>query len=133
MAGTMVPRKHGFSSLFHVPRGNMLEEMENWMGRLWEGGEEGWQGIGSIPSLDQDEDELTPIPGTPPSLVNPPDGCPFEPRCNMAIEQCLVTEPELVPTERPGHLAACHRWEDLVGLTDELKAFRRPVESQGAN
>ena len=84
--------------------------------------------LGSIPSLDQDEDELTPIPGTPPSLVNPPDGCPFEPRCTMAIEKCRQIEPELEPTERAGHLAACHRWEDLVGLTDELKAFRRPVE-----
>ena len=93
--------------------------------------------LGSIPSLDQDEDELTPIPGTPPSLVNPPDGCPFEPRCNMAVEQCLSVEPDLVPTDRPGHLAACHRWPELVGLTDELKAFRRPAgdaaTSQGAS
>ena len=89
--------------------------------------------LGSIPSLDQDEDELTPIPGTPPSLVNQPDGCPFEPRCTMAIDVCRATEPDLVPTERPGHLAACHRWEELVGLSDELKAFKRPAENQGAN
>ena len=89
--------------------------------------------LASIPSLDQDEDELTPIPGTPPSLVNPPDGCPFEPRCSMAIEQCRVTEPELTVTERPTHLAACHRWEELVGLTDELKAFKPTGRSQGAN
>ncbi len=89
--------------------------------------------LGSIPSLDQDEDELTPIPGTPPSLVNPPDGCPFEPRCSMAIDVCRTTEPDLVPTERAGHLAACHRWEELVGLSDELKAFKRPAENQGAN
>ena len=89
--------------------------------------------LASIPSLDQDEDELTPIPGTPPSLVNQPDGCPFEPRCSMATDECRVTEPDLTVTERPTHLAACHRWEDLVGLTDELKAFKRPVEQQGAN
>ncbi|MDW3212473.1 MAG: ABC transporter ATP-binding protein [Ilumatobacteraceae bacterium] len=88
--------------------------------------------LGSIPSLDQDEDELTPIPGTPPSLVNPPDGCPFEPRCTMAIDTCRKVEPDLEPTERPDHLAACHRWEDLVGLSDELKAFKRPAENQGA-
>ncbi len=88
--------------------------------------------LGSIPSLDQDDDELTPIPGTPPSLVNQPDGCPFEPRCSMAIDVCRTVEPELTPTDRPLHLAACHRWEDLVGLTDELKAFKRPVEEQGA-
>jgi peptide/nickel transport system ATP-binding protein len=89
--------------------------------------------LGSIPSLDQDDDELTPIPGTPPSLVNPPAGCPFEPRCTMAEDRCRVVEPALTPTDRPNHLAACHRWEDLVGLTDELRAFKRPVESQGAN
>jgi peptide/nickel transport system ATP-binding protein len=89
--------------------------------------------LGSIPSLDQDEDELTPIPGTPPSLVDPPDGCPFEPRCTFAIEKCLTIEPDLESTDRPAHLAACHRWPELVGLTDELRAFKRPVESQGAN
>ncbi len=88
--------------------------------------------LGSIPSLDQDEDELTPIPGTPPSLVNQPDGCPFEPRCSMAIDVCRSIEPALETTDRPGHLSACHRWEDLVGLSDELKAFKRPAENQGA-
>jgi peptide/nickel transport system ATP-binding protein len=89
--------------------------------------------LASIPSLDQDEDELSPIPGTPPSLVNQPDGCPFEPRCTLAEDVCRTTEPELAVTDRPTHLSACHRWEDLVGLTDELKAFKRPVEQQGTN
>jgi len=88
--------------------------------------------LASIPSLDQDEDELTPIPGTPPSLVNQPDGCPFEPRCTMAEDQCRVDEPDLTVTDRKDHLAACHRWEDLVGLTDELEVFKRPAEQQGA-
>ena len=49
----------------------------------------------------------------------------------MATEACRTTEPELVETDRAGHLAACHHWEELVGLSDELKAFRRPIE--GAN
>jgi peptide/nickel transport system ATP-binding protein len=88
--------------------------------------------LASIPSLDQDEDELTPIPGTPPSLVNQPDGCPFEPRCSMAEDHCRVDEPDLTVTDRKDHLAACHRWEDLVGLTDELEVFKRPAEQQGA-
>ncbi len=73
--------------------------------------------LNSIPSLDQDEDELTPIPGTPPSLVNQPEGCPFEPRCNMAAMVCQESEPVLEPTDAPEHLAACHRWEDLMNLT----------------
>src|SRR3546814_7110083 len=38
--------------------------------------------IGSIPRLDNDNDEpLIPIPGSPPSLINRPSGCPFHPRC----------------------------------------------------
>ena len=90
--------------------------------------------LNSIPSLDGDEDgELTPIPGTPPSLVNPPDGCPFTPRCSYAISACETVEPELTTTDRPFHLSACHRWDDLIGLTDESQMFRRPVESRGAN
>ena len=90
--------------------------------------------LNSIPSLDGDEDsELTPIPGTPPSLVNPPDGCPFTPRCSYAISACETVEPELTTTDRPSHLSACHRWDDLIGLTDESQMFRRPVESRGAN
>ena len=89
--------------------------------------------LGSIPSLDEDEDELTPIPGTPPSLVNQPEGCTFAPRCTMTTERCLATEPDLMETDRKGHLSACHHWEDLVGLSDELKAFKRPEEIQGVN
>ncbi len=69
--------------------------------------------LGAIPSLDS-EGELTPIPGTPPSLVNQPEGCPFSPRCSYTIDVCDVSEPDLVDTDAPGHLAACHRWADLM-------------------
>ena len=69
--------------------------------------------LGAIPSLES-EGELTPIPGTPPSLVNPPDGCPFSPRCSYSIDVCEVSEPDLVDTEVIGHMAACHRWDDLM-------------------
>jgi peptide/nickel transport system ATP-binding protein len=66
--------------------------------------------LGSIPRLDiGDRMRLTPIEGSPPSLVNLPPGCPFAPRCPMKIDVCVEVEPALEPTARPGHAAACHR------------------------
>ncbi|HST47125.1 dipeptide ABC transporter ATP-binding protein [Jatrophihabitans sp.] len=66
--------------------------------------------LGSIPRMDVEEKEpLIPIEGTPPSLVNLPSGCPFRPRCPLAVDVCRTTEPELVDTDRPQHRAACHR------------------------
>jgi hypothetical protein len=44
-----------------------------------------------------------------------PPGCPFTPRCPLAIPLCDEREPELEPTSDAGHLAACHRSEDLIG------------------
>jgi len=66
--------------------------------------------LGSIPRMDVEEKEpLIPIEGTPPSLVNLPVGCPFATRCPLVIEQCRAVEPMLDPTDRPHHVAACHR------------------------
>jgi len=47
------------------------------------------------------------IPGQPPNLLAPPDGCRFHERCPLAFAECLVREPPLYET-RPGHLASCH-------------------------
>ncbi|GAB4497830.1 MAG: ABC transporter ATP-binding protein [Anaerolineales bacterium] len=45
-------------------------------------------------------------PGEPPSLVNPPPGCRFHPRCPKRIENlCEVEEPYDIPTD--DHLVAC--------------------------
>ena len=87
--------------------------------------------LGSIPSLDQESEELTPIPGTPPSLVNPPDGCPFAPRCGFVVDKCTTVEPDLEETDRKGHLAACHRWDQMMEFDDVTQPFRPPA--QGGN
>jgi oligopeptide transport system ATP-binding protein len=61
----------------------------------------------SIPRLDTPEGEqLHPIPGSPPDLLNLPPGCPFAPRCPNALDICRQTMPPLDPVS-PGHLAAC--------------------------
>lgn len=49
----------------------------------------------AIPSLDLKEGErLQSIDGLPPSLVNPPKGCPFAERCEFATERCRTAMPE---------------------------------------
>ena len=72
-----------------------------------------WGLMGSLPRLETDLDRLTQIPGQPPSLLRPPAGCRFHPRCPHVMEVCKTTVPELVATQRdPEHLQACHLDEE---------------------
>jgi peptide/nickel transport system ATP-binding protein len=72
-----------------------------------------WGLMGSLPRLEADAERLTQIPGQPPSLLRPPAGCRFHPRCPHVMEVCKTTVPELVPTQRdPAHLQACHLDEE---------------------
>jgi oligopeptide/dipeptide ABC transporter ATP-binding protein len=52
------------------------------------------------------------VKGEPPSLLNPPSGCRFHPRCPYAIETCRVEEPKLMRVEGE-HYVACHRAGEL--------------------
>jgi peptide/nickel transport system ATP-binding protein len=71
--------------------------------------------LGSLPRLDATEKQrLTPIKGSPPSLINPPPGCPFGPRCPMHIAQCDDAEPPLLAVDGAEHYAACIRSHELV-------------------
>jgi peptide/nickel transport system ATP-binding protein len=62
---------------------------------------------------DADED-LLPIKGNPPSLINVPPGCAFHPRCRYAMLNggpCDIEVPALLPllkVNQPGHKVACH-------------------------
>ncbi|HET7016211.1 MAG TPA: ABC transporter ATP-binding protein [Streptosporangiaceae bacterium] len=70
-----------------------------------------WGLLGSMPRLDRDRaDRLTPISGTPPSLINLPPGCSFSPRCAYAHLNGgkSFTEVPLLREIAPGHLTACH-------------------------
>jgi peptide/nickel transport system ATP-binding protein len=68
-----------------------------------------WGLLGSLPRLDTDTERLTQIPGQPPSLLNPPRGCRFNPRCPYVMNICREQEPELRPISNdPAHLQACH-------------------------
>jgi oligopeptide/dipeptide ABC transporter ATP-binding protein len=74
--------------------------------------------LGSLPRLDETgRERLTPIVGSPPSLLNLPPGCPFTPRCPLAQDICEQEEPDLFVTNSPAHLAACHFHDRLVGVS----------------
>jgi oligopeptide/dipeptide ABC transporter ATP-binding protein len=51
--------------------------------------------VRSSPDVEEVQDELVPIPGAPPSLVDPPPGCRFHPRCQFTEEDCRVSETPL--------------------------------------
>lgn len=62
--------------------------------------------IASLPSLDE-KTKSRGISGAPPSLLDPPSGCVFHPRCPYVLPRCSVE----IPTQHsvaPDHWAACH-------------------------
>jgi peptide/nickel transport system ATP-binding protein len=73
-----------------------------------------WGLLESVPELVTDPTQrLLPIPGTPPSMLQPPSGCPFHPRCRFTGEVpgdlCERELPDLLPTaDGGGHLTRCH-------------------------
>jgi peptide/nickel transport system ATP-binding protein len=68
-----------------------------------------WGLMGSLPRLETDVERLTQIPGQPPSLLRPPAGCRFHPRCPYVMEVCKTTVPELKPMQSDReHLEKCH-------------------------
>lgn len=62
--------------------------------------------ISSLPTLETKEVSHG-LPGSPPSLLNPPSGCIFHPRCEKAISRCPVEIPDLQEI-RPGRWVSCH-------------------------
>ncbi len=73
-----------------------------------------WGLLSSVPDVTASTDSrLLPIPGNPPSLLNPPKGCPYNPRCahrdKVPGDLCRSELPLLVEGNRgPNHLKRCH-------------------------
>jgi peptide/nickel transport system ATP-binding protein len=65
--------------------------------------------LSSFPSIRGEKRPLAALPGEPPSLLAPPPGCRFHPRCPYASQQCREQSPPVV--DRHGHWATC--WHPL--------------------
>jgi peptide/nickel transport system ATP-binding protein len=91
-----------------------------------------WGLLKSIPTLASSRDEdLVPIPGTPPSLINRPSGCHFHPRCPYAQPSHARIDPQLQPLpDDPHHHVACLLEVDVRRrLWAQLRAGRMPDEA----
>ena len=66
-----------------------------------------WGLLESMPTVEKRLETLIPIEGSPPSLLHPPPGCPFNPRCKYRFEPCDGERPPLFSLSG-GHLDACY-------------------------
>jgi peptide/nickel transport system ATP-binding protein len=83
-----------------------------------------WGLLGSLPRLEADVGRLAQIPGQPPSLLRPPPGCRFSPRCSFAFDRCRSELPELVAAAgSDDHLQACFL-DDSVKRRESEAALR---------
>jgi oligopeptide/dipeptide ABC transporter ATP-binding protein len=78
----------------------------------------------SIPSATAAGDRLEPIVGQPPSLIRPPTGCAFHPRCPFAMGECLDQAPPMTMVESEVHQSACWLPDNLVGNSAEIDEER---------
>jgi peptide/nickel transport system ATP-binding protein len=78
-----------------------------------------WGLLGSLPRLDIVSDRLEQIPGQPPSLLHPPQGCAFNPRCPYVFDRCRTELPEL----RPSPVGVEHRFRCHLGDEDRARIW----------
>jgi peptide/nickel transport system ATP-binding protein len=93
-----------------------------------------WGLLGSLPRLNATAERLEQIPGQPPSLLRPPKGCAFNPRCPYVFDRCREELPDLRPgAVGEGHTFRCHLAdEDRARIWDAKKAALEAAEGSAA-
>jgi len=78
----------------------------------------------SLPKLTGQDQPLKPIQGQPPSLITPPPGCAFHPRCflSQGRTRCRTEVPPLRRAGSDNHFSACHFLEELEGYDSPVLA-----------
>ena len=79
--------------------------------------------MNSVPRVTGTDEQLIPIPGSPPSMISVPPGCAFHPRCFLSggRDRCRTEVPELKEVGA-GHLSRCHFVSELAGYDPHLAA-----------
>ncbi|MFD8394478.1 dipeptide ABC transporter ATP-binding protein [Streptomyces sp. NPDC059680] len=92
--------------------------------------------LAAVPTVDSGARRpLVPIGGEPPALAGLPDGCPFAPRCAVALDACRSDEPELRHVTGHGHVACLRAAEIADGSLDptgDAACVGRPTPSRRA-
>ncbi len=71
--------------------------------------------LNSVPAIEEDVDRLYSIKGQPPAFWDMPEGCRFEPRCDVAMQRCKTEYPDKfarAAAESGGHCANCWALEE---------------------
>ncbi len=84
-----------------------------------------WGLLESIPEVSQKGSRLLAIEGSPPSLISPPSGCSFHPRCPHRFSPCDVDEPEF-KDRGGGHKESCH-----LSIEDKRRIWVEREERRG--
>ncbi|GAB3019751.1 ABC transporter ATP-binding protein [Natronobiforma cellulositropha] len=76
----------------------------------------------AFPDISEDDQDLVSIPGSPPEVIDPEEGCRFAPRCPFAEEECweVTPEPEQFP-DGDQHVVECHRADEAEYLRAEAE------------
>jgi len=74
----------------------------------------------AFPTISYDDTEIIEIPGVPPDLSEPVEGCRFQPRCPYAVEECGTAHPP-VEEVAEDHYSACYRHADVGELRSAAK------------
>jgi oligopeptide/dipeptide ABC transporter ATP-binding protein len=72
--------------------------------------------LASLPALSGKIERLLPIVGSPPSMLFPPTGCAFHPRCPLVGTICPEEHPPLRVIGAPGQTSACHFAENVEAM-----------------
>lgn len=87
----------------------------------------------SFPTVEEVDQNLISIPGSPPTLLDPTDGCRFAPRCPFAVDECHSAHPPMYDTEQAEagkrteassphvHRSACYRVNELETMRAEAR------------
>ncbi|WP_290810974.1 ABC transporter ATP-binding protein [Halovivax sp.] len=74
----------------------------------------------AFPDISRDDQDLVSIPGSPPEVVDPDEGCRFAPRCPFAEDECWEVTPE-PESYGDGHVVECHRADEAEVLRAEAE------------